>query len=125
MFGIMPDMRNVQHRAINVTTGDIIAARVIIAEDFRSRSVGLLNRTSIEEDEGLLIKPCNSIHTFFMKFPIDVVFLDRKCVVVRIIKDLMPWRLAWSIVRGYMVLEIKQGILNKMHVKVNDLLRIE
>jgi len=108
------------YKAINAATGQVIATRVKIAEDFRSRSVGLLNRASLDEDEGLLIKPCNSIHTFFMKFPIDVVFLDKKWHVVRTIEKLKPWRLAWAVVRGFMVLEIAGGKLSKVSVKTND-----
>ena len=118
----MPDTL---YKAINVTTGQIIATRVKIAQDFKSRSIGLLNRTSLDEDEALLIKPCNAIHTFFMKFPIDVVFLDKKARVVKIKHALKKSRFSASILRGYMTLEMKSGKLSKVQVKTGDFVKFE
>jgi uncharacterized membrane protein (UPF0127 family) len=112
------------YKAINATTGEVIAARVKIAQDFRSRSIGLLNRSSLDEDEGLLIKPCNSIHTFFMKFPIDAIFLDRKGVIVSVATDLQPWRLAFSMLRGFMVLELPAGKIGKTALKLGNSIQI-
>jgi uncharacterized membrane protein (UPF0127 family) len=118
-------MEEKYYKAINVTTGQIIAQKVKIAQDYKSRSVGLLNRESLGDDEGLLIRPCNSIHTFFMKFPIDVVFLDKIGNVVSVRLRLMPWRMAWAIVRGFMVLELKSGKLNKVAVTAGNAIKIE
>ncbi|TML60208.1 MAG: DUF192 domain-containing protein, partial [Actinobacteria bacterium] len=55
---------------------------------------GLLGRTSLPDGEGLLLKPCGSVHTFFMRFPIDVVFLDRELSVVAVSAEVAPWRTA-------------------------------
>jgi len=112
------------YKATNVTTGRVIATRVKIAQDFMSRSVGLLNRSSLAEDEGLLIKPCSSIHTFFMKFPIDVLFLDKNGKVVSIEQSLAPWRLAGSIWAGYMVLELSAGKTSKESIKAGEIIQI-
>ena len=112
------------HTVTNTSSGQIIATRVKIAEDFKSRSVGLLNRSSLDEDEGLLISPCNSIHTFFMKFPIDIVFLDKKGVVVRTIENMVPSRMACSMLKAFDTLELVAGKLKKTPVKVGDLLKI-
>jgi uncharacterized membrane protein (UPF0127 family) len=57
---------------------------------------GLLGRSGLASNEGLLIRPASSIHTFFMGFPIDVVFLDRDLVVRKIAADVKPWRLAFA-----------------------------
>jgi uncharacterized membrane protein (UPF0127 family) len=111
-------------QAINQTTGQVIASRVKIAQDFQSRSTGLLNRSSLDEDEGLLIKPCNSIHTFFMKFPIDVLFLDQKGKVVRIGESIKPWRLFGALFKGYMVLEVCAGRLKQVRTTVGDSIKI-
>ncbi len=123
-FAIIKAMQNEVYKAVNLTTGEVIAARVKIACDFRSRSVGLLNRSSLQDDEALLIKPCNSIHTFFMKFPIDVVFLDQKGKVVRAKKNLVPWRLCFCLIKGYMTLELPAGKLDKSHINVGEILKI-
>jgi uncharacterized protein len=55
---------------------------------------GLLGRTAMDEDEGLLIRPTNSVHMFFMRFAIDVVFLDRDLAVRKIAEAVRPWRMA-------------------------------
>jgi uncharacterized membrane protein (UPF0127 family) len=55
---------------------------------------GLLGRSELPVGEGLLLKPCGSVHMFFMRFPIDVVFLDRELTVVGVVPELRPWRTA-------------------------------
>ena len=55
---------------------------------------GLLGRDGLDSGEGLLLKPCGSVHTFFMRFPIDVVFLDRELEVVAVSAEVRPWRAA-------------------------------
>jgi uncharacterized protein len=55
---------------------------------------GLLGRDGLEQGEGLLLRPASAVHTCFMRFPIDAVFLDRDLTVVRIVSDLRPWRVA-------------------------------
>jgi uncharacterized membrane protein (UPF0127 family) len=110
------------YKAINRRTGQIIAQRVIMAQDIKSRSVGLLSRQRMGKDEGLLIKPCNSIHTFFMKFAIDVVFLGKDSKVAKIVKDMGPFNLAACYARGYMTLELASGVLAKIDMKIGDLI---
>lgn len=112
------------YKAINMATGEVIADKVKIARDFRSRSVGLLNRISLGQEEALVIKPCNSIHTFFMKFPIDVAFLDKRGAVVKLVKSLKPWRLSACIPMGFMVLELSEGKLEEINIKQGDLIKI-
>jgi uncharacterized protein len=55
---------------------------------------GLLGQASLDAGEGLLLKPCGSVHMFFMRFAIDVVFLDRELTVVGVVPELRPWRTA-------------------------------
>jgi uncharacterized membrane protein (UPF0127 family) len=112
------------YKAINLTTGQIIADKVKIAQDFKSRSVGLLNRTSLGDGEALLIKPCNSIHMFFMKFPIDVVFLNKNGNVVKTKKSLLPWRLAQCLISN-MTLELKAGTIDRCSIKTGDSIKFE
>ena len=97
--------------AFNRTRGLQLAARVLKADDYESRSRGLLGRLSMAADEGLWIVPCPMIHTFFMKFPIDVLFLDRELKVVRVIENLRPWRLSPWVLRAVSVLELAGGAL--------------
>lgn len=62
-------------------------------------------------NEGLLLKPCNSIHTFFMKYNLDIIFLDSKFRVVKVIYNMKPWRISWMYLKANQVLEMKAGNL--------------
>ena len=117
--------------AFNRTKGRQVAARVGKADDHESRGRGLLGRTSLDPDEGLWIVlgeglwivHCPTIHTFFMKFPIDVVFLDKELRVARVIEGMKPWRLSPWMPSAASVLELAGGIL-KGSVAVGDQLEI-
>ncbi|MCY4524936.1 MAG: DUF192 domain-containing protein [Halobacteriovoraceae bacterium] len=88
----------------------IIGEKIHTAEDIFSRIKGLMFRKDITGD-GLLIRPCCSIHTFFMKFPIDAVFLDKSGKIIKILKNLRPWRISWFYPKANQVLELKAGTL--------------
>ena len=108
----------------NRTRGREVAAIVAVADDPESRSRGLLGRKSLEPGEGLWIVPCPMVHTFFMKFSIDALFLDRELGVVRVLEDLKPWRLSPWVFRARSVLELAGGSL-KGSVQVGDRLEIK
>jgi uncharacterized membrane protein (UPF0127 family) len=65
---------------------------VVVADSYWARLRGLLGRSGLEPGEGLLLWPANSVHTAFMRFPIDVVFLDRDLTVLDVVEGLPPWR---------------------------------
>lgn len=109
--------------AFNRTRGAQVAARVTKAEDYASRSRGLLGRTGLGPGEGLWILPCPMIHTFFMKFAIDVLFLGRELEVVRVMENVKPWRVSPWVWRARSVLELAGGSL-KGSVKAGDQLEI-
>lgn len=92
--------------AFNRTRAREVAKRVELADTSHSRAKGLLGRTSLAEDEGMWIVPCSMVHTFFMKFAIDVVFLDRGNKVLRVCEGLEPWRVSPWVLRGHSVLEL-------------------
>jgi uncharacterized membrane protein (UPF0127 family) len=74
--------------------GEIVCARCEIADSPWKRMRGLLGRSGLAADEGMLFRPAGSIHMFFMRFPIDAVFCDRDLVVVGVERDLKPWKTA-------------------------------
>ena len=74
--------------------GTVVCERVALADSPVTRMRGLLGRDGLEQGEGLLLRPAASIHTFFMRFPIDAVFLDKSLVVVGIEDAIDPWRTA-------------------------------
>ncbi|MGH3052177.1 MAG: DUF192 domain-containing protein [Gaiellaceae bacterium] len=72
----------------------VVCERCLLAEAPFARMRGLLGRDRLERGEGLLLRPASSIHTFFMRFPIDAVWLDRNLLVVGVTHDIAPWRTA-------------------------------
>ncbi len=76
-----------------INSGKVIVPKLSIARDFLSRFLGLMGRRGLPQDEALFFPKCNSIHTFFMRFPIDVVFLDADGNVVEVIENLKAWRM--------------------------------
>jgi uncharacterized membrane protein (UPF0127 family) len=85
-----------------------IALRLRFADGFFSRLTGLLLSPPLPPGEGLLLLPCASVHTAFMRYPIDVVFLDRAGVVQKIVPRLRPWRMA-ACPDAYQTLELAAG----------------
>ena len=84
-------------------------------------TVGLLGRKSLSEDEGLWIEGCSCIHMFFMRFPIDAIFMDAEGVILSIRKNLKPWRMAWQ--RGARsVLELSANASEKLDIRENDVI---
>ena len=110
--------------AFNQTRGRPIAARALLADTPKTRAKGLLGRESMGADEGLWIAPCPMIHTFFMRFPIDVVFLTRELRVARVIEDLKPWRVSPWVFSAHSVLELAGGTL-KGSVEKGDQLEFQ
>ncbi|RZA08549.1 MAG: DUF192 domain-containing protein [Proteobacteria bacterium] len=88
------------------------------------RLVGLLPRAGLAEGEALYIEPCTSIHNFFMRFAIDVAFLNRQGRVVAIYHGLKPWRLSWIHFTAKGALEAPAGSLARAGVKKGDVLTI-
>ena len=117
--------------AVHAPSGRTLAVRVTKADDAASRSKGLLGRESLGADEGMWISqpplawlvPCPTIHTFFMKFPIDVLFLDGGLRVRRVIENMKPWRLSPWVSSAHSILELKGGTLQGS-VRAGDLLEM-
>ena len=110
---------------VNKTKNQILAARLETARGFLERSRGLLGRKSIGREEALWISPCPSIHTFFMKFAIDCVFVDRDLKVKAVYHRVKPWRLAWPLnfsVRS--VVELAEGKLAETGTEIGDQLYV-
>ncbi len=75
---------------VNVTRSTTLTRHADVADSFWSRGKGLIGRKRFPEDHGLVIRPCNAIHTCFSPFPIDVLYLDRQSRVFRILPSLQP-----------------------------------
>jgi uncharacterized membrane protein (UPF0127 family) len=107
-------------RVQNRTKGTTVAEHVAVAGGAWSRFWGLMGRKRLEPGRGLLIRPCRSIHMFFMRFPIDAVFLDREGRVVRVVQGVKPWRLAFGGKGAHEVLELNAGAAGEAKVEPGD-----
>jgi uncharacterized protein len=104
--------------------GDVVVERCLVADSAFSRTRGLLGRDQLPPGEGLLLRPAGSIHTAFMRFPIDAVFLDRDLTVLAIARELPAWRAAGR--RGARaVLELPAGECERRGIEVDDRLELQ
>src|SRR3954454_14100651 len=99
--------------------GRDICERCSVADRPHTRMRGLLGRADLPAGEGLLLRPSPSIHTWFMRFPIDALFLDRDLCVLGVRRDLRPWRMAWQ--KGARaVLELAAGEAQMRNIRPGD-----
>ena len=107
----------------NETRGCVIADTIEIADTSAKRCKGLLGRGGLPEGHALWIIPCESVHTWFMRFPIDVVYLDRKHRVRKACKAVPPWRVSMCFF-AHSVLELPAGIIDKTRTQRGDQLSV-
>ena len=100
-------------------TDTVVADVVELAVTRRSRRDGLLGRDSLPASGGMVLAPCFSIHTAFMRFPIDAAFVSRGGTVVKMVHELRAWRVAASL-RAYAVVELPAGTLRRRDVATGD-----
>ena len=110
--------------AFNETKGTELASDVGLAKSMWARFWGLMGRRSLPVSHGLLISPCSSVHTFFMRFQIDVIFVDRAGSVVKIVPAMKPWRTALGGSGAHSVLELNAGEAAAGSLEVGDVLRL-
>ena len=109
-------LRNARH-------GGIVARAIETAFDSPTRNRGLLGRSGLADDQALILAPCSSIHTFFMQFAIDVAFMDRDGVVLRVRQALGPWRVQIAF-RAFAVIEFASGRLDRSDTRAGDRLYV-
>jgi uncharacterized membrane protein (UPF0127 family) len=115
--------RETSYRLVNRRNDAILATAVILAADSASRRRGLLGLDEMPEGQGLIIAPCNAIHTWFMRFTIDVAFVTKKGEVIKRYDAVRPWRMAiaW---RAFAVIELAAGTLRTSETRKGDIVDI-
>ena len=98
-------------KAVVKKNGVILSKNTKVAKTFNDRVLGLMFKKNMDLEESLLIQPCNSIHTCFMNFPIDVIFLSKNNEVVHLIRKMKPWRFSLVYFRSKKVLELRAGTI--------------
>lgn len=106
-------------------TQEALATRAEMARSLMARMVGLLDRRVLEEGEALILTACRSIHTCFMRFAIDAVFVDRQWGVVAIARALPPWRMTSPVWQASAVIELPAGTAQRVQLAVGDRLVVE
>ena len=108
-------------RAVTIANldGPVVCERCVLADSPLRRMRGLLGRKKLDSGHGILIRPAPAIHTWFMRFAIDVVFLDRELRILKIKQQIRPWRAAarW---RAHSALELPAGECERLRLQVGD-----
>lgn len=113
--------------AFNRTRSQYLATRLSVADTHWSRLRGLVGKTAsdFQQESGLWIVPCHGVHTLGMRFPIDVIYLDRDRVVVHLESALPPWRFAPVRLKAASVLELPENTIRSTGTTIGDQLEID
>lgn len=103
---------------------ELLLDQLDIAETFWSRAKGLLGRKSLHVNEALWIKPCNNIHTFFMKFAIDCIFVDNKMEIKNLVQNIGSFKFVGPYWKSYSVIETRSGFVELKKLKIGDQLYV-
>ena len=117
-------MANRPYWLIKRPDGTVACDRCVVADTAPTRIRGLLGRRQLEPGEGMLLRPANSVHMFFMRFAIDVVFVDRELAVRKIVERLRPWRMAGCL-GAKAALELPAGTASRCGITVGEVLSLE
>ena len=110
-------------QVLNSTRGTTLATSLEVADSGPKRNRGLLGRMSLEPGGGLWIVPCESVHTFFMQFPIDLVYIDRNNRIRKVRESVPPWRLSVCL-SAHSILELPAGTIRRTQTQRGDTLQI-
>ena len=110
--------------AYNLTRQAWLANELEVSDTFLTRLLGLMGRGSLSPRTGMWIKGCNSVHTFGMRFPIDLVFLNKAHQVVKTLEAVQPYRAVWPVRSATSVIELPAHSLRRSWTQVGDLLEI-
>ncbi len=108
-------------RVANLTRNTVLATCMEVADTGAKRNKGLLGRKFLAPGEGLWIRPCEAVHTFWMRFPIDLVYMDRKKRIRKLVSAVPAWRLSGCL-WAHSVLELPQGTIHSTQTQVGDTL---
>jgi hypothetical protein len=108
----------------NISKDTLLAEKCAIADNFTTRLLGLMGKKNLPSGHGLLITPCNSIHMFFMSFPLDIVFIDKSNTVIYTRESIKPWRVSKIVKRACSVIELPSGSIRQSGTEVGDRLEI-
>lgn len=104
----------------NATREVLLTGNCRVANNFMSRFLGLMGTSSLPQGSGLLIKPCNSIHMFFMKYPLDIIFISSDNTIVYLMENIKPWNFSKIVRQAVSVLELPAGTISLTKTIIGD-----
>ncbi len=111
-------------KVVNLRNNTVLADKVKLADTFWSRLIGLLSRGSLEKGEALILKPSYAIHTLFMRFAIDALFLDKNNKVIGIIHAIKPFRFSPAYFGCQLTIEFPENTLQPTQTQLGDVIKI-
>ena len=110
---------------MNESTDKFLAIKADRTDNLWTRFRGLLGRKFLNDGEGMIMAPCKGVDTMFMRFAIDLVYVDKKGAVVKVKRNLRPWRISPYQMNARMVLELPVGSIDTTDTKIGDQIKIE
>lgn len=107
------------------TSQKVLVPKLEVAATMWTRNKGLLGRKDLPADQALWILRCNSVHTFFMNFAIDLIFLDKKMTVQKTVANVPPGRVVWPVWKASSVIELPSGFLENNPIRVGEVLHVD
>ncbi len=111
-------------KIINLTKNTLLADEAKIGNTFFTRLIGLLNRNSLRKGEALILIPSNCIHSLFMRFTIDVIFLDKAGKVIEALPAFKPFRLSPIYFNSHSVIELPENTLKLSQTQLGDIIKM-
>ncbi|MBI5102918.1 MAG: DUF192 domain-containing protein [Nitrospirae bacterium] len=111
-------------KALNLTTKKELASEVTVARGLLGRMKGLLGLKEMRRGTALVIAPCKGVHTFGMRFPLDIIFLDRHNRVTAMVENLAPNRMTWFYLKAVNAIEMPAGSLAPTRTRIGDEIEI-
>jgi uncharacterized protein len=112
-------------QAINITRQTVIATEVRMADNYFKRLQGLMGKPGLPAQAGLWIVPCNDIHSCFMRFEFDAIFVDKQNTVLYLVERMKPWRISKMVKGGHAVLELPAGTIEATGTQVGDKIELQ
>jgi uncharacterized membrane protein (UPF0127 family) len=112
-------------KIINQTRNTVLADKARIADSFLARLIGLLNCSGLDQGQALVLAPSNSIHSFFMRFTFDAIFLNRDQQVIALIPGFKPFRISQVYFKAISTIELPAGTIHASKTQLQDEIKIQ
>ena len=109
----------------NITKTSCISSRACLANTFFSRLKGLLGRNGFKGIDGFFIPKCRAVHTFFMQFPIDIICINKDFRVIRIVRNLQPYKNFTCLLATHGVIELPEGMITSTKTELGDYIEMK